>query len=259
MSSKKLFIKNGFGENLETLKEYKTGKDKYPAVLMVPGLSMDLHEWGGSFDKISKYLVDNGFLTYRFSFAGCGKSEGAFKEMTISRQAKQVQDVLNFIEKEPLVDKKRIGILAQSIGGPSVIAALPLKIKSLIFLSSVFDPEKSLTAVCQERKAYNPKGVSSLPRSDGTTTRLGSKLWLDLKKLNLRNQLKKYSPPYLLILHGALDTIVAINDVKKIYKYTTGKKEVVIYPEGDHGLEEIPKPLRRKVLDKICVWFKKTL
>lgn len=90
MISKKLFIKNRFGERLEVLKEYQEEKVKYPTVLLVPGLAMNLHEWGGSFDEISQKLVENGFLTFRFSFAGCGQSEGDFKEMTISRQAKQV-------------------------------------------------------------------------------------------------------------------------------------------------------------------------
>lgn len=94
MISKKIFIKNRFGEKLEALKEYserpvrgwsapacRQGRSggKYPAVLMVPGLAMDLHEWAGSFDEIAEKLVKAGFLVLRFSFAGCGKSEGDFK------------------------------------------------------------------------------------------------------------------------------------------------------------------------------------
>lgn len=132
----------------------------------MPGLAMDYREWGGSFDEISKHLTENGFLVYRFSFAGSGRSEGNFKEMTVTRQAKQVKDVVEFVRRDPPVDKKRIAILAQSMGGPSTIEALPLSIRALIFLSSPLNIAKSFRQVLIKRKAYNPEGTSYVPRSN---------------------------------------------------------------------------------------------
>lgn len=219
---------------------------------------MDLHEWGGSFDEISKVLVENGFLTLRFSFASCGKSEGDFRQMTISRQAKQVQDVLDFLRRDYLVDKKRIGILAQSMGSPSVIEALPLKISSLVLLSAVFDPEESLKIVLKERNiAINLNEGTRVPRTDGSMTELGLQIWEDFKKLDLKRKLEKYGTFPILILHGALDTKVPVKDAKQYFKFARGEKEIAIYPKGDHGFDEVSPSLRRKVLEKTVSWYKK--
>ena len=259
MISEKFFITNRFNEKLEVLKEYQEGKDQYSAILMVPGLAMDLHEWGKSFDEIADRLVKAGFLVLRFSFAGCGKSEGDFKEMTVSRQAAQVQDVFKYLQKEPLVDKNRIGVLAQSMAGPSVIQALPLKISSTIFLSAVFDPEESLKKVIQERNVViDVKKITKLPRSDGSLTELGPQIWKDFKKLDLESKLEKHAKFPVLVLHGALDDKVSIKDAKQFFRFSQAKKELIIYPEGDHGFDKIPRRLRKEVLRKIIDWFKIT-
>ena len=99
-------------------------KGKFPAILLVPGFGMDLHEYNGSFDEIAKVLVNEGFLTLQFSFAGCGKSEGDFVEMTFRRQAAQVRDMFEYLVKREDVDKKRIGVIAQSCGVPSTSTEL---------------------------------------------------------------------------------------------------------------------------------------
>ena len=256
MIAKKIFIKNRFGEKLEALKEYSKGKGPLPAVLMVPGLAMDLHEWAGSFDEVSQKLVNNGFLVLRFSFAGCGKSDGDFKEMTISRQAAQVQDVFSFLQKEPLVDKKRIGILAQSMGGPSVIQAFPLPIKSLLLLSTVFKPAESLQKVLKERNVkIDPKKVTYVPRSDDSLTPLGPQIWDDFKKINLKTKIQKLVTFPTLIIHGELDTYVTTREVRKYFKYFKAKKELAIYPKGDHGFDDISRNLRNEILEKIVSWF----
>lgn len=260
MISKKLFIKNRFGERLEALKEFSRGKGPFPAVLMVPGLAMDLHESGGSFDEISENLVKEGFLVLRFSFAGCGSSQGDFREMTISRQAKQVKDVLRYLQKEPLVDENRIGILAQSMAGPSVIQALQLQISSLLLLSAVFNPGASLKKVLRARNVtIDLRGITKVPRSDGSLMTLGPQIWQDFKRLDLKTKIQKYTSFPVLILHGALDTKVSTKEVKQYFLFFKGKKELAIYSQGDHGLDEIPRKLRQEVLEKIVSWLELTI
>ena len=112
---------------------------------MVPGFGADLHEYG-FFDEISGVLVRNGFLTFRFSFEGCGASHGEFVNMTIDRQVQQIHDILDYIKKDRFTNLRKIGLLAQSFGGCSTIAALPFKsIKSFIFTSFPIDPLTSLS------------------------------------------------------------------------------------------------------------------
>lgn len=159
-----------------------------------------------------------------------------------------------------MVEKKRLGILAQSMGGPSVTAALPLKISSLVFLSAVFSPEKSLLEVIRERNVvFNPKMVTRVPRSNGSLTELGSQIWVDFKRIDLKDKLAKHASFPILFLHGALDDKVSTEEVKRAYQWVKREKELVIYPRGDHGLQDVSLKLRQAVLAKIVSWSRKTL
>lgn len=258
METQKIFIKNSFGERLEAEIKYDGKKRKYPTVLFVSGFGQDLHEYANSFDEIVKKLVNDGFLTVQFSFAGCGKSEGNYQETTLKRQASQVKDVFESIRKKPKVEIAKVGILAQSFGVPSLIVALPLKTKSLVFVSGVVNPYQSIKEIFVKRKSFNPRGISALPRSNGTSTSVSPEFWQDLKKLkDLSPLVKAYQGP-ILILHGSADSYVSANQVKKFYQAISVKKTLKIYEKGDHGIE-FPKEKRQEFLQDIVDWFKKTL
>lgn len=258
MKTQKKFIKNRFGERLEAEIKYDGKKEKYPAILFISGFGQDLHEYANSFDEIAEKLVKEGFLTIQFSFAGCGKSEGNYQETTLQRQALQIKDVFEFIKKNPKVETNRVGILAQSFGVPSLIVALPLEAQSLIFVSGVVSPYRSIKEIFVERKSFNPRGVSALPRSNGAFTSVGPEFWQDLKKhKDFASLVKTYRRP-ILILHGLADTYVSANQVKKFYQAIPVKKTLKIYKKGGHGIE-FPKEKRQEFLQDIVNWFEKTL
>lgn len=258
MKTQKTFVENRFGEKLETVIKYDDKKKKYPAVLFVSGFGQDYHEYANTFDEIVKNLVKEGFLTIQFSFAGVGNSEGNYKETTLERQAAQIKDILEFVKKNPKVELKRIGIAAQSFGVPALILALPLPVKSLVFISGAVNPYESIKEVFIERKAFNPAGVSTLPRSDGKFTSVGPEFWKDLKRYKNLPSLLKSHIGSLLVLHGTEDTYVPVDKVKRFYQAISGEKTLKIYEDGEHGIEK-PKEKRREFLQDIVSWFRKTL
>jgi len=259
MKIQRNFVKNQFGEKLETVIKYDGKKSKYPAILFVSGFGQDYHEYANSFDEIAETLVKKGFLTIQFSFAGCGKSDGDYREMTLRRQAAQIKDVLKFVKKNPKVDSEKIGLVAQSFGVPTTILTLPIPVKSMIFVSGAVKPYESIREVFIERDSFNPAGISTLPRSDGKFTSIGPEFWQDLKQYKSFPSLLKAHSNSLLIIHGAQDTKVSTKNVKKLFAAAKGSKKLKIFKGGDHGIDEVPKAVRQEFLQDIVNWFKKTL
>ena len=258
MKLQKIFINNRFGESLETAIKYDGKKEKYPTVLFVSGFDEDFHEYANTFDEIAEKLVKKAFLTIQFSFAGLGKSEGDYKKTTLERQTNQIKDIFESIRKNPKVNPRRIGIIAQSFGVPSLILALPLPSKSLVFISGVVNPYEEMKEIFVKRNSFNPTGTSTLPRSDGKFTAVGPGFWKSLKNINLHSCLKTHQKP-LLILHGSADTHVPVDEVKGFYQKFSGKKSLKIYEGGDHGITDVPKAMHQEFLDDIVSWLKKTL
>lgn len=259
MKIKKNFITNSFGEKLETHIKSDGKKKKYPAVIFVSGFGQDLHEDSNSFDEIARKLVKIGFLTVQFSFAGKGKSQGDYSETSVSKQAYEIEDIVANVKELKNVDSKLIGILAQSMGVPATIQALPLSIQALVFICGTAQPYKSLTKVFQGRGIkINFSGITRLPRSDGSYTIVKAGFWKDLKKLNLAKKLAKYSYP-LLAIHGSLDTKVTEDEVRKTINLYQGEKRLKIFAKGDHGILKVDREVRDEFLQEIVNWMKKTL
>ncbi len=259
MRIKRTYIKNRFGEKLETHIKWDGKKNICPTVLFISGFGQDLHEDSNSFDEIAEKLVEVGFLTIQFSFAGRGKSQGDYSETSVSKQAKEITDVLADLNKLKRVDSQKIGAIAQSMGVPAVIQALPLTVQSLVFICGVAEPYRSLSKVFQERGvAINFTGITSLPRSDGSFTTVKAHFWSDLKRLDLANKLSKYYHP-ILAIHGSLDTKVTEKEVRRMIKPHTGKNKLIIFEKGDHGILDVPREVREKFLDQIANWFKSIL
>lgn len=170
MSEENFWITNHFGEKLEALLRKPEGSGKFPAVLFVSGFGMDLHEYKNSHDEIAQTLVKNGFMTLQFSFAGRGTSAGNYLEMTLQRQAVQIDDVISWLSKTiNSEDNRKIGLHATSFGVPSTMCAQLAKITSLCFVSGAYYPGKSMRQVFIEERhvVVEPGKNVVIPRSDG--------------------------------------------------------------------------------------------
>ncbi len=258
MNQQDLWVHNRYGEKLEALLRKLKTSGNFPAVLLISGLGMDLHESNNSFDEISKLLVKSGYSTLQFSFAGCGKSQGKYVEMTFERQARQIEDIIAWMLSQSIIDSNRIGIIAQSCGAPSTLLADVSQVKPLFFISGAFNTYANLKRKFIEKKAYNPTGLSNYPRSNGKTDPIGPNFWNDLEKLDESNLAQKIRSP-VFIATGTNDSYVNTQDARNIYNFFPNPlKRIKIYNDGDHGLEN-PEPVRKELLRDIVNWFQKTL
>ena len=253
-------IVNRFGEKLKTLLRKPKEQGRFPAVLFVSGFGMDLHEYINSNDEISKRLVKNRFITLQFSFAGCGKSEGNYNEMTIQRQADQVEDVIAGLKKNNDVDVEQIGLHATSFGVPSSIATDLSDIASMCLVAGAFYPGRSLRRVFIEERGVviNQDGETALPRSSGQQTKVGKDFWKSIDAFDPKKYTKKLNQP-VLVIHGDQDTKISTPDMKKAFgSIASKKKKLKIFKGGDHGITDVPRKKREEFLNEVVEWFKLT-
>jgi uncharacterized protein len=254
-----LYITNRFGEKLETVVRKPDGNGKFPAIIFVAGFGADLHETFHSHDTIAKRLVDAGFLTVQFSFAGRGNSEGNYGEMTVLRQAQQIEGMIAWAKNNPDIDGKRIGIYAMSFGVPSTLGANLNDVKTLCLASGAYFPEKYMPERFRKTGVYNPSGISWRKASTTEIFRLGPKFWQDLNALNFIESVKRLITPVIMI-HGDQDFIIPVAFANEVFAVIgSQKKKLKIFQGGDHGIVDVPRPMREEFLKLVVEWFRETL
>jgi uncharacterized protein len=253
------FVTNCFGEKLETLIRIPDGKKRFPAILLVAGIGADLHETNNSHDEIAEKLVENGYVTVQFSFAGRGKSEGEYGMMTLDRQGKQVKDLIDWMSNQPQVDSAKIGIYAMSFGVPSVLATDLNRVSSLCFVSGAYFPRQAMERMFRLKGEFNPKGESFRKFSTGETISFPSVFWASLDNFDQIKVVRRLIQPVLYI-HGDQDLKIPVLDVQKIYSATKSKqKKIKIFIGGDHGIINVDRSMRDEFLHNVIEWFKETL
>lgn len=218
----------------------------HPTVLFVQGLGMTMHEWNNSFDEISTQLVGNGFQTVQFEFPN------VIKELPLVERSKIVENVAK--------QYRPTGLLAQSYGAITALtASLPI-IQSQVLVSPALSPVQSILRLYTEKGAViNYQGDTSLPRSSGETTTVGKEFWKDIERFDDTVIAQKIFIPTC-ILHGDQDTKISVETVQNFFNsIPTPNKKLKIYLGGDHGINEVPRPMREEFLSDVVAWFNKTL
>jgi len=255
----KLIINNRFGEKLETVIRTQSISNKLPAIILVSGIGADLHETKNSHDEIAEILSNASFVTIQFSFAGRGRSEGVYEDMTLQRQAEQLKDVIDWMKSQKNVDSDKIGIYAMSFGVATTMSSDLRDIKSLCLVSGAYRPLESLKRLFEDKGEFNPNGVSWRKFSSGETIKLNPGFWTDIEKFDIQKLINKIKAPIFMI-HGDGDRKIPVGEAKEIYeliKKPENQLKVII--GGDHGIIDVSKSVREEFLQNITEWFKSTL
>ncbi len=252
MKENKVFVVNGQGEKLAGIETTPdTVKGKLPTVVLVHGFGVTKHE-GGMFDTLAERLAEVGIASYRFDFAGRGESEGDYSQITLTKLALDLAKILDFVKNRNNVDKKRIGIFAQSLG-TSVVAALMPKAKAVVLMGSVAHPNEIL-GMPRKWNKLNKNGISTRIKPSGETIPIGPQLRKDFEKYNLLKSIKKIHCP-ILFIHGSADDRVPLSEMEAYYKNANSPKEIVIIQGADHGMQ----PKRGEMYKVAVEWLKKNL
>lgn len=247
-------IKNKQGEVLAGLHDLpEEEKDKYPTVVLAHGFGAEKTE-SGMFDDIAQRLVKDGCQVFRFDFSGLGESQGDYSKTTISKQAEELEMILDYAKQNPLTDKDRIGLLGMSLGTSVITALQPKNIKAFVYLGSVSEPHKTLKILFGA--GYRPEGVSERTTSEGKHIKMEGDFWKDFDRYNLPDLIKNLKAP-ILFIHGEKDSAVGSESAELFYKNVEGEKQLKIIQNADHGFYETNE--RTEMVELVSKWFAKYL
>jgi dienelactone hydrolase len=105
--------------------------------------------------------------------------------------------ILEFVKSQPRVDASRIGILGQSFGTTTTVTLEP-KVKCLVMTGSIAHPKEILIKLFGN--GYNPDGISTRVKSNGTITKIKPQFWKDFKNHYLLESIKKSIHPFYLFV-----------------------------------------------------------
>jgi len=251
MKETKVSILNEYNEKLVGIETAPSiEKEKYPTVILVHGFGVTKEE-SGMFDNIAKNLSEAEILVFRFDFSGCGESEGDYSETSLSKLKSDLSKILEFVKSHSKVEASKIGILGQSFGTATTITLEP-KVKCLIMMGSVAHPKETLIELFGE--GYNPDGISTRIKSNGTITKVKPQFWKDFDNHKLLDSIKNIHCP-ILFIHGEKDDKVPLSEMEAYFKNANEPKEKIIIEGADHGL----RPHRDKMYKIVVDWFKKYL
>ncbi|MBW2973787.1 alpha/beta fold hydrolase [Candidatus Woesearchaeota archaeon] len=225
-------------------------KLKFPTVIVCHGI-------GGNKDEYNKVdlaetLYNEGFIALKFDFAGRGKSEGKFEDITLSQQATEISSAIDAAYSLPQVDKKEIGLVGHSFGGSAAIMAATKdrRIKSLVTISAAYDKTKAIKILVgtQGFKNWKKNGVAGMRLNDRKEN-IKYTFWEDVMKHNMLSYIKRIKIPFL-VVHGEKDKLIGVNQAKAIAKAANAQLRIA----SDEG-----HAFNKKSIKFIIDWFKKTL
>lgn len=243
------------GLNIPTLLTYPQGGDKknLPAVIFPHGGPASYDRIG--FDWIAQYLSSRGILVIQPQFRGSKGFGAAHSLKGRGEWGKKMQDDLTdaviALNKEGLIDPKRVCIIGASYGGYAALAGATftpdiykcaISINGLSDLNSMFNQERKDHGRNSEELAYWKEVI--------TKNNLNKEF---LNAISPINAVDKVKIP-LLLIHGERDDVVNIDQSEDFYdELKDANKEVKfvkLAEEGHYLLQEKSKVSILKALEK---------
>ncbi|WP_295745598.1 alpha/beta fold hydrolase [uncultured Limosilactobacillus sp.] len=156
---------------------------------------------------IAKALNQAGLPTLRFDFAGCGKSDGHFVDMTVPGEILDGMRVIDFVRQQ--VKPQHLYLIGHSQGGvvASMLAAYYRDIidKVVLLAPAATLKDDALAGVCQGA-TYDPQHIPDEVTVGGWP--VGGNYFRTAQLLPIYETAQHFANPVLLI-HGTADQVVS--------------------------------------------------
>jgi len=157
----------------------------YPAVILITGSGQQDRDetiFGHKpFAVIADYLTKRGFAVLRVDDRGMGKTAGNFDTSTTLDFVKDVEAGLDFLEKQPMVNKEKIGLIGHSEGGmiAPIVAGERKEINFIVMLAGPGIPIKDLMQQQTEAIVFSEGGSPAEARA---RVFQANAVWEEMKK-----------------------------------------------------------------------------
>jgi hypothetical protein len=206
--------------------------------------------------ELARTLQKEGIATFRFDFEGCGDSEGNFGEMTIKREARDLNSALKTVLKEGDFDSSKIAFIGDSLG--AVVISLFVKnfkcpVETMVFWTQAFSQKELFPIWHTEKEIELWKKQEYLIKSD---KKLGIGYLNENQDKDHSVLLSELSKIPILLIHGKKDKDVPLKFSKTLArKYKNIKLKIL--QKADHKFANFAS---RKELIKLTVnWLKEYL
>jgi 2,6-dihydroxypseudooxynicotine hydrolase len=210
------------------------GPGPHPCVIMVCGLDSVKEqetEWEDA-------LLRRGMATLSFDGPGQGEMWPRMR-MRLDYEV-SVKAVVDYLSKQVEIDSRRIGLLGHSMGGyfGARTAAYEQRLAAAVLLAGFYE-----LPPWEEMSGFMHAGLKHLfgKASEAEVRELAERLTLDGVASHIRCPL--------LIIHGAKDTLLPLEQAHRLKAATTCPTELLVYPEGNHSCQNIVYKVRPAAVD----------
>lgn len=206
----------------------------------------------GWINVLADQLEAIGMGLVAFDFEGCGESEGDFSEITLSRQASNLIDVIEHVDKEyglPLI------LLGRSFGGSTILAGGSNRkevVGYILWCTPVFLEDTFSTIMPNEYRKL-AKGESITYTEDNREIEMKPDLISDFSNHNMDSYLKDIEDRPTLVIHGTDDKVVKPDNALYISKKLPHAK-VYMVEGADHSFTN----LEQDRINLTIQWINKT-
>lgn len=250
----KVFVKNKKGLKLACLVEKPKRKGRHPCVVLLHGFKGYKEE--PTYTELAKQLLDAGISSIRFDASGFGESGGTLKkDYRFTNYVSDVEMIYHYIIKQDFVDKDRIGVMGQSMGGMMavVFAARKSGIKAVVCVSA---PGRIGTKdeLGRNLEKWKKRGYFEVPSSRmGKEIRVPYDFIKDALRWNILDYARMVRVPSFYIL-GLEDKTVLPEQTVELFESANEPKKLWRVAEMDHFYKNNPDILDR-VNRKIVRFF----
>lgn len=251
MITKYVSFKNEHGHDLYGVLRIPDEAKKHPTIIVCPGFLQ--HKDHFLINDLANSLSHYGFATLRFDFRfHPGESHGEPKELTLTHQIKDIQNVIAHLKNIEQVDNKKMVLLGHDLGGVACMLTDKGLIDGLVLLNVRTDLEAFMRSYITD---FDLDEWMRLGFLDIQGYELHRTFYEDLIKHDVIGAVKGIPTP-ILVVQSTNDKRVPIFDAKRLLIHAPNARvhEIV---GGDHNLDQVEH--RQECVQVVSDWVKEIL
>lgn len=183
--------------------------------------------------QISRSLAQLGIAVLRFDFTGLGNSEGDFANTNFSSNVTDLIDAAEALAEQSLAPSLLVG---HSLGGAAALMAASEidSVRAVATIGAPSEPAHVENLFGDAVPRISLEGEATI-RLGGREITIAKQFLDDLRNHSLETYLRDLRKP-ILIFHSPIDSIVSIENARRIFEAARHPKSFVAIDDADHML-----------------------